>query len=89
MKALEGLSKKQLKQQRRGMGELRERLVQGRTTRRYLTSLLLLVWFWNTCDTAPSQWSEVPAAVEAFIEYLYQECVGVNIANDTLAGFNY
>jgi len=89
VKALKGLSTEQLKLNRQGKGALRDRLVQARTTRRYLTSLLLLVWFWSTFDAAPRRWSEVPAGVDAFIEYLYQECVGVNIANDTLAGFNY
>ena len=88
VKALKGLSTEQLQLKRQGKGALRDRLVQARTTRRYLISLLL-VWFWGTFDTAPSRWSEVPAAVEAFIDYLHQECVGVNIANDTLAGFNY
>jgi hypothetical protein len=87
VKALNGLTVEQLQQQRKAKGELRGRLIQQRTMRRYLTSMMLLTWYCETFDETPLTWSDVPAAIESFFEYLYQELIPVNVANNTLACF--
>ena len=53
VKALNGLTIEQLQRQRKDKGELRGRLIQQRTMRRYLTSLMLLTWYWETFDEMP------------------------------------
>ncbi len=67
VKALNGLTVEQLQQQRKAKGELRGRLIQQRTMRRYLTSLMLLTWYWETFDEMPLTWSDVPAAIEVLL----------------------